>query len=170
MRTCDLVRDALLLGVVALVACTNGAPVPAAPAPMSTVLVAVAPVASASGSSAREAPERTVPPPEDPTAAVARCERGEAAGCREAGRLYYEGWGIPRDSKKALALLRKACDITALAYQRGNRTNKDIVAAYDLYARGCEETKDEGDCMFRDDLKKQAEAERRKRAAKTPKK
>jgi hypothetical protein len=40
-----------------------------------------------------------LPPPEDPAPVEAACLAGDANACERAARLYYDGWGVPRDRR-----------------------------------------------------------------------
>lgn len=51
----------------------------------------------------------SLPPAEDPTPDLLRCERGDMDGCRAAGSLFLHGFGIVEDASRADDLYTKAC-------------------------------------------------------------
>ncbi|HTN91185.1 MAG TPA: hypothetical protein VL242_46265 [Sorangium sp.] len=51
----------------------------------------------------------SLPPAEDPAAALTRCERGDLEGCRSAGWLLLHGFGVAEEAARAEELYMKAC-------------------------------------------------------------
>ncbi|MGK4008491.1 hypothetical protein WMF31_38130 [Sorangium sp. So ce1036] len=51
----------------------------------------------------------SLPPAEDPSVDLQRCERGDMEGCRAAGWLFLHGFGVPEDASRAYELYTKAC-------------------------------------------------------------
>ncbi|WP_437975185.1 hypothetical protein WMF11_45305 [Sorangium sp. So ce295] len=51
----------------------------------------------------------SLPPAEDPSADLLRCERGDMEGCRAAGWLFLHGFGVAEDASRADDLYTKAC-------------------------------------------------------------
>ncbi|WP_437996542.1 hypothetical protein WMF26_36770 [Sorangium sp. So ce185] len=51
----------------------------------------------------------SLPPAEDPSADVLRCERGDIEGCRAAGWLFLHGFGVAEDASRADDLYTRAC-------------------------------------------------------------
>ncbi|MGK3988030.1 hypothetical protein WME99_33615 [Sorangium sp. So ce136] len=51
----------------------------------------------------------SLPPAEDPSADLLRCERGDMEACRAAGWLFLHGFGVTEDAARADDLYTKAC-------------------------------------------------------------
>lgn len=114
MKTaCMLSRGALLLSLG--LGC-GGAPAPRA-------------AASSTGARAVKKPNEsprviTLPTPEDPAPAAAACRAGDASECARVARLYFNGWGVPRDMVRVAvyggiacsAGFRDTCALRELAY------------------------------------------------------
>jgi len=83
--------------------------------------------------------------PPDVRAVEDQCRKGAAAACTNAGVIYHEGMGVPRDSAKGTGFFQRACDggdprgcsNLGITHVKESITEAEAVVAVHLLERGC---------------------------------
>ncbi|WP_437601950.1 hypothetical protein WMF28_10060 [Sorangium sp. So ce590] len=101
-----------MVALSALVAGCGASSAPSRNAEARQVVMLPPPAPSAAPPEPVKAPDIvlfSLPPAEDPSADLLRCERGDMEGCRAAGWLFLHGFGVAEDAPRADDLYMKAC-------------------------------------------------------------
>src|SRR6185295_18380822 len=91
------------------------------------------------------APAQEVQGPPDVRAVENQCKKGAAAACTNAGVIYHEGMGVPRDLVKGTAFFQRACNggdprgcsNLGITHVKESITGAEAEVAVRLLERGC---------------------------------